>query len=427
MFLVLSFVAPASAFCGTFVATGDDAPTNRGSHVALVRQDGRTTLTMANDVGGTIGDFAMVIPVPEILAESAIRVVDPAIFEVLDGYSSARLVAYDCEDFEPETDADTDTDSDADWDTGGSGGDTTVEGRYIVGEYDVAVLSSTESGSLVSWLQSHGYNVPSESMSLLGEYIDGGSYFLAAQVRADAGVEDGDVLSPLQLTYADPGGVLPIRLGTLNSAGTQDLTIYGITPYGSGQLGIANYAEASVQRDCMLDDGEGLGEHVDALVDAALPTTGKAQWLTEYAAVNAHCDPCSGAVLSDVELESVGLAHSRSQGYDHEFTRMHIRYTPEQATQDLVIYPSNLTTFQQLRYIRYNHSLEDRFELCSTGWVSDPGTCDDGGDTHPDDGAPSGDGAEDTAAPLCGASDPLGAGGPGLILALAAVVRRRRR
>ena len=423
MLLLSLFASPAVAFCGTFVSVGDDAPTNEGSQIAIVRQNGMTTLTMANDVHGSLADFAMVIPIPEILAETALHVVDPAIMDHIAGYSGARLVSYQCSDFEQrEDEADSDTDVDYDYgDTGDT--DTTVEAQYIVGEYDIVILSSVESGSLVGWLQDNGYNVPSESQSLLGEYIDSGSYFLAAQVREDAGLADGATLSPLQLTYTDAAGTLPIRLGTLNSTGQQDLTIFGITDVDAGALAISNYPEAEVETDCMLPEGVALGDHVDGVLDAALPLTGEAQWVTEYAFQNGSCDPCSpdGSVSAE-DLESLGFDPDYHYGYTYMFTRLHLRYAPEQITQDLVLYESGLTEQRQLRYIEYNLQMEDRFETCGLGMVDAPGSCED------DDGEPWGAGDTDERALAgtgCGCES-AGAPAAGLILLAAAMARRRR-
>ena len=426
MLLLSLFAPPAAAFCGTFVSVGDDAPTNEGSQLAIVRQNGMTTLTMANDVHGSLADFAMVIPIPEILAETALHVVDPAIMEHIAGYSGARLVSYECSDFEVREEADSDSDSDSDdGGTDDAGTDTTVEAQYIVGEYDVVILSSVESGSLVGWLQDHGYNVPSESQALLGEYIDSGSYFLAAQVREDAGLADGATLSPLQLTYTDAAGTLPIRLGTLNSAGQQDLTIFAVTDVDSGALAIANYPESDVETDCMLPEGVGLGEHVDGVLDAALPLTGQAHWVTEYAFQNGSCDPCSpDGSVSEEDLESLGFDPDYHYGYIYMFTRLHLRYAPEQITQDLVLYESGLTEQRQLRYIDYNVQMEDRFETCGLGMVEAPGSCED------DDGEPWGLGDTDGSTSAlagtgcgCGGGTPTGA----LTLLAGAVIARRRR
>lgn len=424
MLLLPLLASSAHAFCGTFVSTGADAPTNAGSQIAIVKQGGITTLTMSNDIHGSIADFALVIPVPEAIPESALHVVDPAIFAHIDGYSAARLVAYTCDDFwdqQSDTASDSGDTADTDVDSG-----VVVEGQYVVGEYDVVVLSASESTSLLVWLQSHGYNVPSDSQALLGEYIAGGSYFLAAQVRADAGVEDGDTLSPLQISYTDTAGTLPIRLGTLNSSGTQDLTIFSLTDYGSGSLAIANYPESTVETDCMLPEGASFGDHVDATLDAALPITGEAHWVSEYIWDNGNCDPCTpGGELTEEDMASMGFIPDEKYGYAYTFTRLHMRYTPAQATQDLVLYGAQSGT-KQLRYIEYNEQLEDRFQVCGLGFVDDPGTCEE--DTNDTAGSDTGEETGDASGPHheggCGCAN---GGASVAVLSLFAAGMRRRK
>lgn len=197
----------------------------------------------------------------------------------------------------------------------------------------------------------------------------------AAQVRADAGVEDGDTLSPLQMSYTDTAGTLPIRLGTLNSGGTQDLTLFSLTDYGAGALAIANYPESTIETDCMLPEGASFGDHLDATLDAALPTTGEAHWVSEYIWDNGNCDPCTpDGTLTGEDLLSLGFVPDEKYGYAYTFTRLHMRYSPGQATQDLVLYGA-VSSAKQLRYIEYNDQLEDRFPACGLGFVDDPGTC----------------------------------------------------
>ncbi|MEZ4759152.1 MAG: DUF2330 domain-containing protein [Flavobacteriales bacterium] len=49
---------------------------------------------MSNDFKGDVKDFAMVVPVPTVLREQDIRIVDRRVFQMLDQYSSPRLVEY---------------------------------------------------------------------------------------------------------------------------------------------------------------------------------------------------------------------------------------------------------------------------------------------------------------------------------------------
>ena len=84
----------ASAFCGFYVAHADATLFNDRSEVILVRDGQRTIITMSNDFKGNVKDFAMVVPVPTVLQQSDIRIVERNVFSALDAYSSPRLVEY---------------------------------------------------------------------------------------------------------------------------------------------------------------------------------------------------------------------------------------------------------------------------------------------------------------------------------------------
>ena len=58
----------ARAFCGFFVAKADASLYNEASQVALVRDGDRTVVSMLNDFKGELTEFALVVPVPTILA-----------------------------------------------------------------------------------------------------------------------------------------------------------------------------------------------------------------------------------------------------------------------------------------------------------------------------------------------------------------------
>ena len=67
------YASHAFAFCGFYVAKADTSLFNEASKVVLARKDNRTVITMVNDYGGEPNEFAMVIPVPEVLEKEAIQ------------------------------------------------------------------------------------------------------------------------------------------------------------------------------------------------------------------------------------------------------------------------------------------------------------------------------------------------------------------
>ncbi|MEL6342100.1 MAG: DUF2330 domain-containing protein [Myxococcota bacterium] len=394
--------AAAHAFCGNYVGEAGADLVNTASEVAIVRQGGRTTITMSNDVVTDVNDFAMIVPVPVVLGEEDVKVVDPDIFDALDGYSGPRLVTYTCEELYPETfsggggfgcqefELAVQEDNSAGFD--GGGWDVQIEEQFIVGEYEVTILSAEESSSLLSWLNDNGYAVADDARGLIQEYLDAGSYFFAAKVFLDRLPEDQDVLSPLRFSYTSDVFALPIRLGTLNSAGSQDLVAYVLTDVDAGRVGISNYPEAVVEDECLFEgQPEDFGVFYEDRFSEAVDTD-EASWVLEYGwrvePWVAACDPCPPTEIAEPmdvsELETLGFETGAASldsgawfdGPSYYFSRLRMRYTPEQATEDLVLYTSRMTDNTQHRYIQYKDYLEFEFPICGKGYVTDdPGSC----------------------------------------------------
>ena len=407
LFAVLATTS-AHAFCGTYVSSAGTEVYNSASEVVIARQGTRTTLTVANDVLGDPSSFAMVVPVPQVVAERDVHVIQPEDIELIRTYSMPRLVEYSCNDFAPtyshpcpwmeqecpqvgwpwslrggtndsgwggEGEGEAAFDS---TDSGGGGGSSVaVEAEYIVGEYELVVLSAEQSSDLLTWLVDEGYAVPESTGNMLQEYIDAGSYFLAARVYPEAGVGDGDMLSPLQFSYDSDVFGLPIRIGTASSVGEQDLIVYAFTELEDGAVGISNYPELSVEDECMWDGQGEFGTFYAEQFTEAYGQQSGAIWTTEYAWRNepqaVKCDPCTGPPPETQQLTNIGFDDGGSSRF--HMTRLHVRYTPEEATQDLVFYASRQSPQSQKRYIAYNEGLEDRFPLCREGWSDDPKTC----------------------------------------------------
>ncbi|MCB9744011.1 MAG: DUF2330 domain-containing protein [Alphaproteobacteria bacterium] len=393
----------ASAFCGNYVGQAGAELVNGASEVALVRQGDRTTITMANDFAANVGEFAVVVPVPEVLGEDDVRVLDPGVFATLDLYSGPRLVSYTCDELFPEvsrsrrglgcTEYSMMQDDASAADGSGPPSDVDVEANFIVGEYEIVVLSAEQSTSLLTWLDDNGYAVPTESEQLFQEYIDAGSYFFAAKVNLALLPEQRSWLSPLQFSYHSDVFSLPIRPGTVNSPGSQDLVIYALTDPEAGQVRVSNYPEATAEDECLYDGAaEAFGAFYEGQFDAAVADT--ASWVVEYGwSVSpwvAACDPCppteTAEPMPTEKLLALGFdptpdvdedTGGYSEGLSYYFTRLRMRYTPEQASEDLLLYASGETTNTQQRYVEYGEHLEDLFPICGVGWAENPGSCKD--------------------------------------------------
>ncbi len=398
--MLLSLILPqAAAFCGTYVGQAGSDLYNHASQVALVRDGNRTTLSLAMDYEGELASFALVVPVPEVLGPEDVRVLSPDLFTTLDTYSGPRLVSYVCSDFSYYyygydedngygsgggcwgcgATGDKDTGSrmydGASSDTAGPPPTVIVEASFTEGDYEIVILSAEESAGLYNWLSDNGYALPAGGEAILDEYIAAGSYFFAAKVTLEA-AEAGVVgLAPLQFSYDSEVFSLPVRIGTISSAGDQDVIVYGLTTASQGTLAISNYPEVALESECMWeDDGEGFGAFYDEQYTEAQALEDRPGWLTEYAWTSGACDPCSGNPPDKAQLSELGFV---GDSWDMQFTRLHIRYGANDVDQDLSLYTTGITSQEQVRYITYNHELEDMYPVCGEGFVADPGTCED--------------------------------------------------
>ena len=404
----------AFAFCGTYVGDGASTLQNRTSQIVLVRQADQTTLTLSSDYSGDAESFGLLIPVPPALVAEDISLVDPQWIQDIETYTNPRLVSYTCEDFggwEPPdhraalgvsmpgalmlsamacSDYSIATDGGASWgDPMASESTVEVEAEVAVGEYDVVLLTAEESSDLLRWLNLNGYVIDEIAEEMLQEYIDAGSAFLAAKINLDRVSMDEELrLSPLRLRYTSEAISLPLRLGTLNSTGVQDLVLHVISDLEEGAFGISNYRPAYVEDECMskeLGDGTFAPFYDDELDVTLAPNGGgEATWLLEYAwnvsPWGPHCDPCPPESLEipvpESTLAGLGFEWESNDSWSgglpsFAISRIRMRYAPEQIDEDLMLYSMGYVQNTQVRYIRYDEVLEAQLPVCGEGMVTD--------------------------------------------------------
>jgi len=342
--ICLAIPASASAFCGFYVSGADASLYNNATMVVLMREGQRTVLSMRNNYEGPPEDFAMVIPVPQVLQEENVQTLPEAVFTSVDRMAAPRLVEYWEDDpcapryvFEEEPTAGAFLEGDEEFsDDDGAG--VRIEAQFEVGEYDIVVLSAEDSTGLDTWLRANNYNIPEGAEPYLRPYVQGGMYFFVAQVNVErVTFEDGQaMLSPLRFHYDSDDFSLPIRLGLINANGAQDLLVHILA--NNQRYEVANYPNATIPTNITLHDeaSENFGSFYNALFDRTIsddPST----VVTEYSWDASTCDPCPGPTLTEQDFLTLGadvMPSQRTWGYT--LTRLHARYTAEIATEDLV-------------------------------------------------------------------------------------------
>lgn len=380
LFLAALISVQSFAFCGFYVAKADIKLFNKTSQVIIAKNGDMQTVTMSSDFEGDVKDFAMVVPVPVVLQEKDIRVVDRILFDKLDTYSAPRLVEYWDENpcYTPMYNEGYARNalvpkmamakSGIDHEDSKKDYGVTVEAKYTVGEYDILILSAKESGGLEQWLIDNGYQIPVGAKEVLDPYIKTNMKFFVAKVNLGNYESAGAVpLRPLQMTYESPKFMLPIRLGMANSTGLQDLVIYLYSKVG--RVETTNYRTALIPTDFKVPlfvQGE-FGEFYRDLYNKAWTREGKNAVFLEYAwevspMQNVFCDPCVGDPPMVQDLKDAGVDWLESKGQDYHtggnvyagnvyFTRLHLTYDREHFPQDLTFQETPNKEHYQGRYI----------------------------------------------------------------------------
>jgi hypothetical protein len=356
----------ARAFCGFYVGGAGAKLFNDATVVVMMREGTRTVLSMQNAYKGPPEKFAMVVPVPVVLQEENVKTLKRELFDHIDQLASPRLVEY----------WEQDPCAQEGLAKGGMRGPSAlaaaapmaeskavadlgvkIEAQFTVGEYQIVILSAQDSGGLDTWLHREGYNIPEGGEPYFRPYVASGSKFFVAKVDVTkVKMEDGiALLSPLRFHYDSDEFKLPVRLGLINSSGTQDLIIHIL---GRGtRYEVANYPNVTIPTNLDVSEAasDKFGTFYTTLFDRTLEKNPKAV-VTEYAWEPTSCDPCPGPPMSFGDLSTFGIdvlpsTQGQTQGPmpgqgkgrpmfnpgsgQFVLTRLHARYTKDSLGEDL--------------------------------------------------------------------------------------------
>ena len=370
----------AAAFCGFYVSKADGTLKNKTSQVILVRDGNRNVITMYNDFKGNLKDFAMVVPVPVVLQKKDIKVVNQSIFTTLNEYSKPRLVEY--YDQNPCSQGVLDEVAVTALAGNASGirvrgsakfkeeEKVKIEAKYLVGEYDILILSAKESTALKTWLDDNGYKIPAGADEVLEPYIKSNLKFFVVKVNeAEKKKLPGDFLRPIQISFSSPKFMLPIRLGMANADGDQDMIVYAFTK--KGRIETTNYRTVTLPtgKNIPLFVKNNFANFYANLFQNQWSKEGKALAMLEYAwdvspKNFVKCDPCVATAPSAQDLVQAGVWWINRDWTNYDdvygeddysdnvyFTRLHVRYNRKSFPQDLVFQVTPNTDNYQARYV----------------------------------------------------------------------------
>ncbi len=308
---------PALAFCGFYVGGADAKLFNNATLVVMMRGGTRTVLSMQNNYQGPPSDFAMVVPVPVVLQKENVKTLPREVFDHVDKAAAPRLVEYWEQDTLPSRRRvrrlparPQPGEVDRPRQGGRRRGRPRRAGRGRVHRRRVRRGHPQRRGRARGWrhwLRRQNYKIPSGAEPLLRPYVLGGMKFFVAKVSASrVTFKDGQaMLSPLRFHYDADTFNLPIRLGLVNSGGTQDLIVHVLAK--NQRYEVANYANVTIPTNLDVSEAakDQFGSFYGALFDRTVEKNPGAV-VTEYAWAAQTCDPCPGA-----DADPAGAPHPR--------------------------------------------------------------------------------------------------------------------
>jgi hypothetical protein len=362
--LLGSVATDASAFCGFYVGGADATLFNNATQVVLMRDGVRTVLSMSNNYQGPPEGFAMVVPVPVVLHEENVKTLPKALFERVDKVGSPRLVEYWEQDPCPPPTRYRPpmrmmarggmAKKVAEKEDDGGPPPVKVEAEFVVGEYQIVILSATDSLALDRWIRQNGYRIPAGAEPYLRPYVQQGLKFFVAKVDPKkVAFQNGQaMLSPLRFHYDSEQFHLPIRLGLINSSGSQDLIVNILAK--NQRYDVVNYENVAIPTNIDVADAtrQRFPAFYTSLFEHTLQKHPRAV-VTEYSWQATSCDPCPTTPLQPAELMALGAdvlpgsgepqdgqgpsSRRWNGGITSQFvlTRLHARYSKGSLGDDL--------------------------------------------------------------------------------------------
>ena len=173
--------APEAQACGGFFC-GRQPVDQTAERILFEVGESSVTMTTQISFNGAAPDFAWILPLPEVPDPESLAVFSQRALVGLDANSGPEFIMpNDCYLFAPEAGVADDTTN-----SGGTDNGVTVHIRAEVGDYDVAVVESSDPAALITWLRDNGYRVTEPMEPFIELYTDEGMKFLALKLLETA-------------------------------------------------------------------------------------------------------------------------------------------------------------------------------------------------------------------------------------------------
>jgi MYXO-CTERM domain-containing protein len=192
---------------------------------------------------------------------------------------------------------------------GGFDAGVTVISQMVVGPYETVQLSSSNPSALTDWLTMHGYNIPADVGPIVSAYVNEGFDFLALKLVPGAMVS---AMQPVRVTTPGASPVLPLRMVAAGVGATVPITLFVV---GEGRYQPANFPWFTIDPSQLVWDFATESSNYKTLRQAGFAATANKGWLVESAipvSEQSVTVPLGNLAMND-PLQS-GYADSMGQG-----------------------------------------------------------------------------------------------------------------
>ena len=244
---------------------------------------GETTVTAYIQIlySGTASDFSWVLPIDAVptISVGTDRVFTQVAQLTRPTYGATTVIEGECKTDGRSTDSPTvgagGTGTGGFSGTADGGANVNVIFRGDVGPYNAAVLHSTTSADLLTWLADNGFVVSDTARSIIDEYVALNKYFVA--VKLLSGQETG-AIQPVVLKFAGEVPCVPLKLTAIAALADMPVNLYVL---GASRAVPSNYFEITLNQAKI--DWMGGGQNYTAMVTAAANEAGGNAFIAEYA------------------------------------------------------------------------------------------------------------------------------------------------
>ena len=209
-----------------------------------------------------------------------------------------------------------------------------VVGDSVVGPYAIEVITAEDAGTLLSWLNFNGYQLPGNAQEAIASYVGDGGAFLGVKLNPD--VPAGPI-DALEVTMPGTAPSLPLMLTAVAAADDMDITAYVLA---DERYAPDNYVDYAFDWSRVQWAGEGRTDYEDRIPSEVDALGGRA-FLTEFAGRTDSLPLVDGPTGKEWDDEVTPLQSASALLETGAYlSRFRTKISPDEMTEDPVWLPA---------------------------------------------------------------------------------------